>query len=210
VASLVLEAGLGYVAPMRLAWVLLLVPLAARAEGPNLRGDVDFLLGTATTTESGYPFVPALGVFVGADVYDLITPGVRFLGVAGGRELGMTDGMRAFATGAEIRVHTPGDTQFWVSAGAGRGQLSQLQCDCDVQTFAGSRPGMSLTVGLGARRFVLGGLAGVGGEIGLTRWPHVTRVVELGPGGARAPTALRESELWAVTVGITVSGRTSP
>jgi hypothetical protein len=204
------EVGLGYVAPMRFAWLMLLLPLAARASGPNLRGDVDFLLGTAASTESGYPFAPAVGVFVGADVYDMFTPGIRFLGVTGARELGMTEGLRAYATGAELRVHTPGDPQFWISAGAGRGQLTQLQCECDVQTFAGARPGMSLSMAIGARSFLLGGLAGLGGEIGLTRWTHVSRVTQLGPGGGRAPTALREGDLWAVTVGITVGGRTSP
>jgi hypothetical protein len=201
---------LGYVAPMRLAWLLLLLPVATRAAEPNVRGDVDLLLGTATATESGYPFVPAVGMFVGADFYDMITPGVRFLGVAGARELGMAEGIRAYATAAELRVHTPGETQFWVSAGAGRGQLSQLQCDCDVQTFAGARPGMSLGVAIGARSFLLGGLAGVGGQIGLTRWPNVSRVTPLGPAGGRSPETLREGNLWAVTFGITVSGRTSP
>jgi hypothetical protein len=201
---------LGYVAPMRFAWLILLAPLAARAEGPNLRGDVDLLLGTTTSTESGSPFAPAFGVFVGADVYDMFTPGLRFLGVAGSRELGMADSMRAYATAAELRVHTPGDTQFWISAGAGRGRLSQLQCDCNVQTSASARPGMSLSMAVGARSFLLGGLAGVGGQIGLTRWSHVTRVVALGPAGGRSPTALQEGDLWAVTVGITVSGRTSP
>jgi len=126
---------------MRFAWLLLVAPIVARADGPSLRGDLDLLLGTATTTERGYPFAPAVGVFVGADVYDMITPGVRFLGVTGARELGMTEGIRAYAAAAELRVHTPGETQFWLSAGAGRGQLSQLQCDCEVQTFAGRNPG---------------------------------------------------------------------
>jgi hypothetical protein len=195
---------------MRFAWLVLLAPLVARASGPNLRGDVDLLLGTTTTTESGYPFAPAVGVFVGADVYNLFTPGVRFLGIAGSRELGMTDSIRAYATAAELRVHTPGDTQFWISAGVGRGQLSQLQCDCEVQTFAGARPGMSLSMAVGARSFLLGGLGGVGGQIGLTRWSHVSRVTSLGPAGGRAPSSLQEGNLWAVTVGITVSGRTSP
>ena len=201
---------MGYVPPMRLAWLLLVLPVATRAAEPNMRGDVDLLLGTTTTTESGYPFVPAVGMFVGADFYDMITPGIRFLGVAGARELGMTEGIRAYATAAELRLHTPGETQFWVSAGAGRGQLSQLQCDCDVQTFAGARPGMSLSVAIGARSFVLAGMAGVGGQIGLTRWTHVSRVTALGPSGGRSPETLREGDLWGVTVGITVSGRTSP
>ena len=201
---------MGYVPPMRFAWLLLLLPVATRAADANPRGDVDLLLGTTATAESGVPFVPAIGMFVGADFYDMITPGVRFLGVTGARELGMAEGIRAYATAAELRVHTPGETQFWVSAGAGRGQLSQMQCDCDVQTFAGSRPGMSLSLAIGARSFLLGGMAGVGGQIGLTRWPHVSRVTTLGPSGGRSPETLREGDLWGLTVGITVSGRTSP
>jgi hypothetical protein len=200
---------LEYVAAMRFASLLLLLPLAARGGDANVRGDIDLLLGTAASTESGYPFAPAVGVFVGADVYDMFTPGIRFLGVTGARELGMTEGLRAYATGAELRVHTPGDPQFWVSAGAGRGQLSQLQCECDVQTFAGSRPGMSLSMAVGARSFLLGGLAGVGGHIGLTRWSHVSRMTEMGPSAGRAPVKLREGDLWAVTFGITIGGRTS-
>jgi len=69
---------------------------------------------------------------------------------------------------------------------------------------------MSLSMAVGVRSFMLAGLAGVGGQVGLTRWSHVSRVTALGPAGGRAPEALREGDLWAVTVGITVSGRTSP
>ena len=195
---------------MRLAWPMRHVPRAARGNGANLRADMDLLLGTAASTESGYPFAPAVGVFLGADVYDMFTPGVRFLGVTGARELGMTEGLRAYAAAAELRVHTPGDPQFWVSAGVGRGQLSQLQCECDVQTFAGARPGMSVSMAVGARSFLMGGFAGVGGQVGLTRWTHVSRVSEMGPAAGRAPITLREGDLWAVTFGITIGGRTSP
>jgi hypothetical protein len=96
-----------------------------------------------------------------------------------------------------------------MSAGAGRGELLQLQCNCDLQTFAGARPGMSLNLALGFRSFVLRGVGGVGGQIGVTRWSNVSRTVPLGPGGGRAPDVVREGDLWAVTVGITLSGRTS-
>ena len=196
-------------APRRLAWLLFLAALAAPAE-PAIRGDLDLLVGTTTTPDRSYPFVPALGAFVGADFFNLITPGVRFLGVGGARSPSFSQGsIRAYATAAEIRVHTPGDAQFWMSAGAGPGELLRLQCDCDPQTFAGARPGMSLSVALGFRSFMLSGLGGIGGQIGLTRWSNVSRNVPLGPGGGRSPEAVREGDLWALTVGITLSGRTS-
>jgi len=62
---------------------------------------------------------------------------------------------------------------------------------------------------VGARSFLLGGLAGVGGQIGLTRWSHVSRMTEMGPSAGRAPVKLHEGDLWAVTFGITIGGRTS-
>ncbi len=194
--------------PMRFAILGIAAVFAARAE-PNLRGDVDLMVGAATVAESGYPFAPALGAFVGADLYDMVTPGVRFLGVAGARDPAFAQGsLRAYSAVAEIRLHSPGETQFWVSAGAGRGELIQLQCRCDLQTFAGARPGVSLTMAVGMRTFVLAGVAGLGGQIGLTRWSNVTRVTPLGPSGSRPVEVLQEGSLWAVTLGITVSGRT--
>jgi hypothetical protein len=189
------------------ASLLLLAPAAALAQ-PEVRGDADLLLGTTTTPDGAYPFAPAIGAFIGADFFNLVTPGVRFLGVDGAAGAGQGT-IRAYAMAAEIRVHSPGDTQFWMSAGAGRGELLQLQCNCDTQTFAGARPGMSLNVAVGFRSFVLRGLGGVGGQVAMTRWTHVSRTVPLGPGAGRAPDTVREGDLWAVTVGITLSGRTS-
>ena len=190
------------------ASLLLLAPFAASAQ-PEVRGDLDLLLGTTTTPDGGYPFVPAVGAFVGADFFDVVTPGVRFLGVDGASAPSQGS-IRAYSMAAEIRVHSPGDNQFWMSAGAGRGELLQLQCNCDVQTFVSARPGMSLNVALGFRSFAaLRGLGGVGGQIAMTRWSNVSRTVPLGPGDGRAPEVVREGELWAVTVGITLSGRTS-
>jgi hypothetical protein len=181
---------------------------AARGE-PNLRGDVDLMLGATTVAESGYPFAPAVGAFVGADLYDMVTPGIRFLGVAGARDPAFAHGsIRAYSAAAEVRLHSPGETQFWVSAGAGPGQLLQLQCQCDLQTFAGARPGVSLSMAIGVRTFILADVAGLGGQIGLTRWSHVTRVTPLGPAGSRPVDGFQEGGLWAVTLGITVSGRT--
>lgn len=189
------------------ASLLLLAPFAASAQ-PEVRGDLDLLLGTTTTPDGAYPFAPAVGAFVGADFFDLLTPGVRFLGVDGAS--GASEGtIRAYAMAAEIRVHSPGDNQFWMSAGAGRGELLQLQCNCDPQTFVGARPGMSLNVALGFRSFLVRGIGGVGGQVAVTRWSNVSRTVPLGPGAGRAPDTVREGNLWAVTVGITLSGRTS-
>jgi hypothetical protein len=188
------------------AGLTLLAPLTASAQ-PEVRGDLDVLVGTTTTPDGAYPFAPALGAFVGADFFDLITPGVRFLGVDGATA--RQGSIRAYSMAAEVRVHSPGDNQFWMSAGAGRGELLQLQCNCDVQTFAGARPGMSLNVAVGFRSFVVRGLGGVGGQITMTRWSNVSRTVPLGPGGGRAPDVVREGNLWGLTVGITLSGRTS-
>ena len=189
------------------ASLFLLAPFAAFAQ-PEVRGDLDLLVGTTTTPDGAYPFVPAVGAFVGADFFDLVTPGVRFLGVDGAA--GANQGsIRAYSMAGEVRVHSPGDNQFWVSAGVGRGELLQLQCNCDVQTFAGARPGMSLNVAMGFRSFLLRGWGGVGGQIGMTRWSNVSRSVPLGPGGGRAPDAVREGDVWGVTVGITLSGRTT-
>src|ERR671939_193406 len=87
----------------------------------------------------------------------------------------------------------------------GRGELVQLQCNCDPQTFVGARPGMSLNVALGFRTFLVRGIGGVGGQVAVTRWSNVSRTVPLGPGAGRAPDTVREGNLWAVTVGITLS-----
>jgi hypothetical protein len=126
------------------------------------------------TNDTPYPWAPILTGRAGVDLWDVFTPSVRVFTVAGpvGSDYARdgASGYRAISGLLELRVHSPGDTQIYASAGAGVGRLIGLQRS---QAFESHRilgkvgPAFLGVVGV---RHLLSSKIAIGGEIATSVW----------------------------------------
>ncbi|HXN82242.1 MAG TPA: hypothetical protein VN883_07165, partial [Myxococcales bacterium] len=130
---------------------------------------------------------PILTGRAGIDLWDAFTPSIRIFTVAGpaGLDYGTNaSGYRAISGLLELRIHSPGDTQIYASAGAGVGRLIGLQQNQSYDTrMITGKVGPAFLGLLGVRHLLWSKIA-IGGEIAASVW---TRGEHAGNRGAYGP-----------------------
>jgi hypothetical protein len=166
-----------------LALALCLAALhSARAQGdpqPALELELAGGVGKAGSssqlgTNSPYPWAPIVTGRAGIDLWNVFTPSVRVFAVAGPSELDYTatdpSEYGAVSGLLELRVHSPGDTQIYASAGAGIGRVFGLQrTNAFESNRIFSQTGPAFLGVVGVRRLLSPKFA-IGGEIATSFW----------------------------------------
>jgi hypothetical protein len=152
---------------------------SARAEAqPAL--ELEFAAGAGSAGSSSnlgnyssFPWAPVLTGRAGVDLWNVFTPSVRIFTVAGpaGLDYGRdASGYRAISGLLELRVHSPGDTQVYASAGAGVGRLIGLQRrDAFESHRIIGKAGPAFLGLVGVRRLLSPKIA-IGGEVATSFW----------------------------------------
>jgi hypothetical protein len=185
-----------------------LQPALADAQ-PSLELEVASGAGKAESSSrsangASYPWAPILTGRAGVDLWDAFTPSIRIFTVAGpaGLDFGINGaGYRAISGLLELRIHSPGDTQLYASAGAGVGRLIGLQQNdsYDARRITG-KVGPAFLGLLGVRHLLLSKMA-IGGEIAASVWTRGEHGANRGANGPLPP----ESGLAILGISLLVS-----
>jgi hypothetical protein len=202
--------------PCRSYAMMLTLPLCAAAlqpaladAQPRLELEVASGFGKAESSSrsangASYPWAPIFTGRAGIDLWDAFTPSIRIFTVAGpaGLDFGINGaGYRAISGLLELRIHSPGDTQLYASAGAGVGRLIGLQQNdsYDARRITG-KVGPAFLGLLGVRHLLLSKMA-IGGEIAASVWTRGEHGANRGANGPLPP----ESGLAILGISLLVS-----
>jgi hypothetical protein len=136
--------------------------------------DVEVQAGYLTDSTTS---APAAAIAGGLDIADLVALRLHFTGAFGspldhasGASPNLDpSGFRAWRLLLEARLHTAGELQFHVSAGAGVARLADWQCNCNESEWLHGKTAFSARGAAGMRAFVAGGLT-VSAEFEVSRW----------------------------------------